>query len=78
MDMNLTKEKLLSVLGSSTSKTVYGFLIILVGIWVPSYLFGLRSWTPIPAIITGVFTVALGTFVIVRSFIELNWKRGHY
>jgi len=78
MDMDLVKEKLLSVLNSNTAKTAYGFLIILIGIWVPSYLFGLRSWTPIPAIVTGVFTVTLGTFVVVKSFIDLNWKRKNY
>ena len=78
MDMDSVKEKFLSAFSSNTAKTVYGFLIILIGIWVPSYLFGLRSWTPIPAIITGVFTVTLGGFVVIRSFIVLNWKKSNY
>ena len=77
MELKSKKEsdlkKFLSAVNSSTGRIVCGFLLIIAGIWIPAGLFGLRSWTAIPSIITGIFTVALGVLIVVKGAIELKW-----
>ncbi len=67
-------KKVFSAVNSSVGKIFCGFLLIIVGIWAPASLYGLGSWTAIPSIATGIFTVALGVIIVVKGFIELNWK----
>jgi len=68
-------KKFLSMISSKTGKIACGFLTIIAGIWIPAILFNLTSWTPIPSIISGIFTVAFGCFITVRGCIELEWDR---
>lgn len=71
--MNLKSEcvkKFLFIVRSNVGKVICGFLIILVGIWVPACLYGLRSWTSVPSVLSGIVTVILGCIVLAKGVID--------